>query len=168
MIVMVTITLLMLIGLNKSPLCLLWCFASYSATLMKGWNNFGQTPLPLTVFIPYNFTLEARTNVTKKKDRILIKDLLRLSIYIEQKKQGWFTVGNIYFFVNNISEGTAFLLRGLTYSDKVKLRHTHSTLQVKPDLSLITSTVTLKTSFTWYNATTALNCRVHRWNQTTT
>ena len=28
---------------------------------------------------------------------------------------------------------------------------------MKPDLSLITSTVTLKTSFTWYNATTALN-----------
>ena len=28
---------------------------------------------------------------------------------------------------------------------------------MKPDLSLTTSTVTLKTSFTWYNATTALN-----------
>ena len=28
---------------------------------------------------------------------------------------------------------------------------------MKPDLSLITSTATLKTSFTWYNATTALN-----------
>ena len=35
--------------------------------------------------------------------------------------------------------------------------HAHSTLQVKPDLSLITSTVTQKTSFTRYNATTAPN-----------
>ena len=32
-----------------------------------------------------------------------------------------FTVGNVYIF-NNISEGTAFLLQGLTYNEKVKLR----------------------------------------------
>ena len=35
--------------------------------------------------------------------------------------------------------------------------HTYSTLQAKPHLSLITLTVTLKSSFSWYNATTALN-----------
>lgn len=64
----------MLTGIDKSPICLLCCFASYSATLMEGWNNFGPTLLPLTVFVPYN--LEARTNVTKKKAWILIKDLL--------------------------------------------------------------------------------------------
>ena len=28
-------------------------FASYSATLMEGWNSFGATPL-LSVFVPYN------------------------------------------------------------------------------------------------------------------
>ena len=32
-----------------------------------------------------------------------------------------FTVRNVYLF-NNISEGTAFLLQGLTYNEKVKLR----------------------------------------------
>ena len=42
------------------------------------------------------------------------------------------------FFVTNISKGTAFLLQGLIYSDKVKLRHTHSTLQVKPNDDLKT------------------------------
>ena len=50
MIVMVIITILMLTGIDKSPICLLCCFASYSATLMEEWNNFGPTPLPLTVF----------------------------------------------------------------------------------------------------------------------
>ena len=47
-----------------------------------------------------------------------------------------FTVGNIYFLLPkniSLSKGTAFFLQGLTYSDKVKLRHTHSTLQVKAD-----------------------------------
>ena len=29
-------------------------FASYSATVMEGWNNFGPTPLLLSVFVPYN------------------------------------------------------------------------------------------------------------------
>ena len=33
-----------------------------------------------------------------------------------------FTVGNIYIFFTNISEGTSFLLQGLTYSDGVKPR----------------------------------------------
>ena len=55
MIVMVIISILMLIGIDKSRICLLCCFASYSALLMDGWNNFGPTPLPLTVFAPYNF-----------------------------------------------------------------------------------------------------------------
>ena len=46
------------------------------------------------------------------------------------------------------------LLANTYLTDKL---HTHSTPQVKPDLSLITSTVTQKTSFTRYNATTAPN-----------
>ena len=41
---------------------------------------------------------------------------------IEQKKQGWFYSREYKFFVTNISEGTAFLLKGLTYNDEVKLR----------------------------------------------
>ena len=52
---MVIITILITIGIDKSPICLLCCFASYSALLMEGWNNIGPTPLPLTVFAPYNF-----------------------------------------------------------------------------------------------------------------
>ena len=44
-----------------------------------------------------------------------------------------------------------------TYLYLTQKLHTHSTLQVKPDLSLITSTITQKTSFTRYNATTAPN-----------
>ena len=76
MIVMVIITILMLIGVDKSPNYLLCCFASYSATLMEGWNNFGPTPLPLAVFVPYNLNFGSKYQLTKKKDRILIKDLL--------------------------------------------------------------------------------------------
>ena len=50
--------------------------------------------------------------------------------------------------------GKTDLLANTDLTDKL---HTHPTLHVKPDLSLITSTVTLKTSFTWHNATTASN-----------
>ena len=45
MIVMVIITILITIGIDKSTICLLCCFASYSALLMEGWNNFGPTGL---------------------------------------------------------------------------------------------------------------------------
>ena len=42
---------------------------------------------------------------------------------IKQKRQGWFYSRKyIYIFFTNISEGTSFLLQGLTYSDGVKLR----------------------------------------------
>ena len=60
MIVMVIITILMLIGIDKSPIYLLCCFASYSATLMEGWNNFGLIPLPLTVFVPYKLNFRSK------------------------------------------------------------------------------------------------------------
>ena len=53
--VMVIITILITTGIDKSPVCLLCFFASYSALLMEGGNNFGPTLLPLTVFAPYNF-----------------------------------------------------------------------------------------------------------------
>ena len=38
-----------------------------------------------------------------------------------KKSKADFTVGNIYIFFTNISEGTAFLLQGVTYSDGVKV-----------------------------------------------
>ena len=50
MIVIVIITIMMIIGIKKSPICLLCCFASHSATVMiEGWNNVGPTPLLLSV-----------------------------------------------------------------------------------------------------------------------
>ena len=41
---------------------------------------------------------------------------------------------------------------------------THSTLQVKPDLSPITSTATLETLLTWCSATAALNSTLEKLN----
>ena len=41
---------------------------------------------------------------------------------IEQTKQGLFYGREYIVFFTNISEGTAFLLQGITYNDKVKLR----------------------------------------------
>ena len=58
----------MLTGIDKSPICLLCCFASYSATLMEGWNNFGPTPLPLTVFVPYNFNFGSKDQRCQKEE----------------------------------------------------------------------------------------------------
>ena len=55
MIVMVIIIKMMIIiGINKTLDSFLCCFASYSATLMEGWNNFGSTSLLMSVFVPYN------------------------------------------------------------------------------------------------------------------
>ena len=54
MIVMVIIMMMIKIGINKSPNTFLCCFASYSATLTEGWNNFGSTSLLLLVFVPYS------------------------------------------------------------------------------------------------------------------
>ena len=64
---MVIITILMLIGIDKSPICLLCCFASYSATLMEEWNNFEATPFPLTVFVPYSFNFGSKDQRYKKE-----------------------------------------------------------------------------------------------------
>ena len=44
------------------------------------------------------------------------------SLGLNKRSKVDFTVGNIYIYFTNISEGTAFLLQGLTYNDKVKLR----------------------------------------------
>ena len=41
---------------------------------------------------------------------------------LHKRSKADFTVGNIYIFFTNISEGTAFLLLGVTYSAGVKLR----------------------------------------------
>ena len=43
--------------------------------------------------------------------------------YISNKRsKADFTVGNIKYIFTNISEGTAFLLQGLTYNEEVKLK----------------------------------------------
>ena len=41
-------------------------------------------------------------------------------VFLNKRSKADFTVGNIFF--TNISEGTAFLLQGVTNSDGVKLR----------------------------------------------
>ena len=43
---------------------------------------------------------------------------------LNKRSKADFAVGNIYIYFTNISEGTAFLLQGVTYmhSDGVKLR----------------------------------------------
>ena len=58
----------MLIGIDKSPICLSCCFASCSVTPMEGWNNFGPTPLSLTVFVPYNFNFGSKDQRCKKEE----------------------------------------------------------------------------------------------------
>ena len=68
MVVMVIITILMLRGIDKYPIHLLCCFAFYLATLMEGWNNFGRTLLPLTVFVPYNFNFGSKDQRYKKEE----------------------------------------------------------------------------------------------------
>ena len=72
-----------------------------------------------------------------------------------------FTVGNIYFLLPKIDislKARPSLFRVLHTVKRLSL-DTHIPLYRwnQIDLSLITWTVTLKTSFTWYNATTALN-----------
>ena len=60
------------------------------------------------------FNFEGQDQLTKKKDRILIKDLIIYNWkYRNKRSKDTFTVGNIYSFYTNISEGTAFLLQGL-------------------------------------------------------
>ena len=59
----------MLIGIDKSPIYLLCCFASYSATLMEEVEqfNFGPTPLLLSVFVPYNLNFGSKDQRYKKE-----------------------------------------------------------------------------------------------------
>ena len=62
--------------------------------------------------------MEARTKVTAKiKGPDPNKGSYQLKIKIQNKRSNAdVTVGSIYFFVTNISEGTAFLLQSLTYN----------------------------------------------------
>ena len=95
MIAMVIITaILMLIGIDKSPIYLLYCFASYSATLMEGWNNFGPTPLPLSVFVPYNFNFGSKDQRYKKEGLDPNKGSTQLYVEISNERSNAdFTVG---------------------------------------------------------------------------
>ena len=99
MIAMVIITtILMLIGIDKSPIYLLCCFASFSATLMEGWNNFGPTPLPLSVFVPYNFNFRSKDQRYKKEGLDPNKGSTQLYVEISNKRSKVdFKVENIYF-----------------------------------------------------------------------
>ena len=45
-----------------------------------------------------------------------------IDILNNKRSKADFTIGKIYICFTNISEGTAFLLQGLTYNDEVKLR----------------------------------------------
>ena len=104
MIVMIIITILMLIGIDKSPICPLCCFASYSATLMEGWNNFGPTPSPpslsLSVFVPYNFNFGSKDQRYKKEGPDPNKGSTQLYVEISNKRSKVdFTVGNTYFLL---------------------------------------------------------------------
>ena len=69
-----------------------------------------------------NSILELRTNVPKKMDRILIKDLISYKLKYRTKEARLILQLGMYIFVTYISEGTVFFLQGLTYYDKVKLR----------------------------------------------
>ena len=101
MIAMVIITtILMLIGIDKSPIYLLCCFASYSATLMEGWNNFGPTPLPLSVFVPYNFNFGSKDQRYKKEGLDPNKGSTQLYEEISNKRSNAdFTVGQYIYII---------------------------------------------------------------------
>ena len=102
MIAMVIITtILMLIGIDKSPIYLLCCFASFSATLMEGWNNFGPTPVPLSVFVPYNFNFRSKDQRYKKEGLDPNKGSTQLYVEISNKRSNAdFTVGQSIYIIN--------------------------------------------------------------------
>ena len=64
---MVIITIFLPIGIDKSLICLLCCLLLIQLPLIKGWNNFGPTPLPVTVFVPYNFNFGRKDQRYKKE-----------------------------------------------------------------------------------------------------
>ena len=64
----------------------------------------------------------SKVQLTKKKDRILIKDPISNKWNIKQKTQGWFYSREYIYIYFYISESTAFLLQGLIYYEEVKLR----------------------------------------------
>ena len=67
-IVMVIITILMLIGKDKSPICLLCWFASYSSYPDGGVEQFRINPRPpLAVFVPYKLNFGSKDQRYKKE-----------------------------------------------------------------------------------------------------
>ena len=67
-----------------------------------------------------------------------VKKVFKASILKKKRSKADFTVGNIYIYIffTNISEGTAFLLQGLTYNDEVRLRCVLKTLKKEGRLCL--------------------------------
>ena len=66
---------------------------------MEGWNNFGPTPLPLTVFAPYNFNFWSKDQRYKKEGLDANKGSTQLYVEISNKRSKVdFKVENIYFY----------------------------------------------------------------------
>ena len=65
---------------------------------MEGGNNFGPTPLPLTVFAPYNFNFWSKDKRYKKEGLDPNKGSTQLYVEISNKRSKVdFKVENIYF-----------------------------------------------------------------------
>ena len=101
-----------------------WPVAEHSLCFLRGSlycaRNFHLAHSRLPAFS----ILKAMTSLQKRKYRVLINDLISFKWKcIKQKKQGWLILkSRIYISFTNFSVGTAFLLEGLIYNDKVKLR----------------------------------------------
>ena len=66
---------------------------------MEAWNNFGPTPLPLTVFVPYKLNFESKDQRYKKEGPDPNKGSTQLYVEISNKRSKVdFAVGNIYIF----------------------------------------------------------------------
>ena len=107
----------------------IFCFTSWPYDLLlAGANNrnaiitdrFLAVPVQANrdFFLTYwLFNFWRKDQLTKKKDQILIKGSeSAVSENIKQNKQGWFYSREYIYIFTNISEGTAFLLQGLTYN----------------------------------------------------
>ena len=71
----------------------------------------------------YNkFNFQIKDQLTKKKDRILIKDLISYNWKYKTKEARLIQLQSGIYIFTNMSEGTAFLFEGLTYDIEVKLR----------------------------------------------
>ena len=68
------------------------------------------------------FNFLSKDQLTKKKDRILIKDLISNKWKYKTKSRLILQSG-IYYLLTNISEGMAFLLQGLTYNETLQFEN---------------------------------------------